>query len=155
MIIRIITTTCLLLSFGIAQAQQASYGNAINLDTAKKVAAAAALEAKKNSFKMAIAIVDTHGFQIYFEVLDDTQTGSNNIAIQKARTAAMLRRPTKALEDGVAGGRNALMTIPDAIMIEGGEPLVVDGKVIGAIGVSGGSSAQDGQVARAGAQVLK
>lgn len=153
--IKMITTTCLLLSLGCAHAQQASYGNAINLDTAKKVAAAAALEARKNNFKMAIAIVDNHGFQIYFEVLDDTQTASTNIAIQKARTAAMLRRPTKALEDGVAGGRNALMSIPDAIMIEGGEPLVLDGKVIGAIGVSGGSSAQDGQVARAGAQVVK
>lgn len=81
--IKIIATTCLLLSLGCAHAQQASYGNAINLDTAKKVAAAAALEARKNNFKMAIAIVDNHGFQIYFEVLDDTQTGSTNIAIQK------------------------------------------------------------------------
>lgn len=153
--IKIIATACLLMSLGCAHAQQASYGNAINLDTAKKVAAAAALEARKSNFKMAIAIVDNHGFQIYFEVLDDTQTASTNIAIQKARTAAMLRRPTKALEDGVAGGRNALMSIPDTIMIEGGEPLVLDGKVIGAIGVSGGSSAQDGQVARAGAQVIK
>ncbi len=155
MFTRIIIAAFLFLNLGFVHAQQASYGNAINLETAKKVAAAAAVEAKKSNFKMAIAVVDNHGFQIYFEVFDDTQTASTSIAIQKARTAAMLRRPTKALEDGVAGGRNALLTIPDAIMIEGGEPLVIDGKVIGAIGVSGGSSAQDGQVARAGAQILK
>lgn len=154
MLIRLFIATVLLLNLGVAKAQQ-SYGTAINLDMAKKVAAAAAVEAKKNNFKMAIAIVDNHGFQIYFEVFDDTQTASTHLSIQKARTAAMLRRPTKALEDGVAGGRTVLITIPDALMIEGGEPLVIDGKVVGAIGVSGGSSAQDGQVARAGAQVLK
>lgn len=151
-----LSVICALITFtGAAWAQQASYGPAVNLETAKKVAASAALEAKKNNFKMAIAIVDNHGFPIYFEMSDDTQTGSANIAIQKARTAAMFRRSTKALEDGVAGGRNALLSIPDVVMLEGGEVLIVDGKVVGAIGVSGGSSAQDGQVARAGTAVIK
>lgn len=155
MSIKTLSFFVLLLSASLASAQQPSYGAAVNLETAKKVAAASAAEAKKNNFKMAIAVVDNHGLTIYFEMQDDTQTGSANIAIQKARTAAMFRRPTKALEDGVAGGRNALLSLPDMIMLEGGEPLILDGKVIGAIGVSGGSAAQDGQVARAGAQTIK
>ena len=142
-------------TFAIAQASAPSYGVAVNLETAKKIAAAAVQEAKKNNFKMAIAVVDNHGFLVYYEMLDDTQTGSANIAVQKARTAAMFRRPTKALEDGVSGGRNALLSLPDVVMLEGGEPIVVDGKVIGAIGVSGGSTTQDGQVARAGTAAVK
>ncbi len=142
-------------TFATAQAPAPSYGVAVNLETAKKIAAAAVQEAKKNNFKMAIAVVDNHGFLVYYEMLDDTQTGSANIAVQKARTAAMFRRPTKALEDGVAGGRNALLSLPDVVMLEGGEPIVVDGKVIGAIGVSGGSTTQDGQVARAGTAAVK
>ncbi|MES2047939.1 MAG: heme-binding protein [Pseudomonadota bacterium] len=154
-VFRTTITAALLFMTSLALAQQPGYGTAVNLETAKKVAAGAALEAKKNNFKMAIAIVDNHGFPVYFEMLDDTQTGSANVAIQKARTAAMFRRPTKALEDGVAGGRNALLTIPDVVLLEGGEILVIDGKVVGAIGVSGGSTTQDGQVARAGAAVIK
>lgn len=142
-------------TFALAQTPAPSYGLPVNLETAKKIAAAAVQEAKKNNFKMAIAIVDNHGFLVYYEMLDDTQTGSANMAVQKARTAAMFRRPTKALEDGVAGGRNALLSLPDVVMLEGGEPIVVDGKIIGAIGVSGGSTTQDGQVARAGTSAVK
>ncbi|MES2018479.1 MAG: heme-binding protein [Pseudomonadota bacterium] len=155
MIIKSAIAAGLLLAASLAHAQQAAYGPGVSLEQAKKAAAAAAAEARKNGFKMALVVVDTHGFTVYMEVLDDTQTASGNLAIQKARTAAMMRRPSKALEDGVAGGRNALLSLPDLLMVEGGEPLIVGGKVIGAIGVSGASSAQDGQVARAGADALK
>ncbi|MES2126818.1 MAG: heme-binding protein [Pseudomonadota bacterium] len=142
------TGALLALAVGGAAAQQASYGHSINLEAARKLAAAAEVEAHKLNISVAISIVDTHGFPVFFEVLDDTQSASVNIAVQKARTAAMLRRPTKALEDGVGGGRNALLSLPDTILIEGGEPIIVNGKVIGAIGISGGSSAQDGTIAR-------
>lgn len=144
----------LVLAAGFSRAQQPGYGADVTIDMAKRAAAGAAAEAKKNHFKVAIAVVDNHGFPIYLEVLDDTQTSAGNIAIQKARTAAMFRRPSKALEDGVAGGRSALLSIPDIVTLEGGEPLIVGGKVVGAIGVSGGSTTQDGQVARAGAETL-
>jgi uncharacterized protein GlcG (DUF336 family) len=136
------------LAVGGATAQQASYGQSINLEAAKKLAAAAEAEARKLNLSVAISIVDTHGFPVFFEVQDDTQSASVNLAVQKARTAAMLRRPTKALEDGVGSGRHALLSLPDTILIEGGEPIVVNGKIIGAIGVSGGASAQDGTIAR-------
>lgn len=144
----------LMLAAGFARAQQPGYGADVTIDVAKRAASGAVAEAKKNHFKVAIAVVDTHGFPVYLEVLDDAQTSSGNLAIQKARTAAMFRRPSKALEDGVAGGRNAILSIPDIVTIEGGEPLIVGGKVVGAIGVSGGSSAQDGHVARAGAETM-
>lgn len=145
----------LLLATGLACAQQAGYGPSVNLDTAKKAAAAAAAEARRNGYKMAITVVDTHGTQVYFEMLDDTQIASASVAVQKARTAALWRRPTKAMEDAVAGGRNALLSVPDVLALEGGEPLMAGGKVIGAIGVSGGSSSQDGQVARVGVEAIK
>lgn len=145
----------LMLLSGAAQAQQPSYGAPISLELAKRVAASAAAEAKRQKLSVAVSIVDTHGTPVYLEVFDDTMTASPNLALQKARTAAMMRRPTKALEDGVAAGRNALLSLPDLLMIEGGEPILVSGKLVGAIGVSGGASAQDGQVARAGAEVSK
>jgi uncharacterized protein GlcG (DUF336 family) len=155
MSIKCIAAAGLMLLVGASHAQLASYGPAVNLDAAKKAAAAAVAEARKSNFKMAVAVVDTHGFPVYFELMDDTQSASGNLAIQKARTAAMFRRPTKALEEGVNGGRQSLLSVPDAILLEGGEPLIVAGKVIGAIGASGGSSVQDGQVARAGVDALK
>lgn len=140
---------------GQAFAQGPSYGPSVNLETAKKIAAGAEAEIKKNGWQMAIAVVDTHGFLVYFQLGDDTQSASGNVALQKARTAAMWRRPSKAMEDGVAGGRNSLISLPDVILIEGGVPIVVAGKIIGAVGVSGGSSAQDAQAARAGLETLK
>ncbi len=139
----------------LAMAQVPSYGTQVNLDTAKKIAAAAVVEAKKNSWPVAIAIVDNHGTLIYYEMLDDTQTASANIALEKARTSAMFRRPTKALEDAIAGGRVAVLGLPGATPIEGGLPIVVGGKIVGAIGVSGVTSQQDGQVAKAGVDALK
>jgi len=133
-----------------ASSQQPSYGAPIALEQAKQAAAGAMAEARKLKLSVAVAVVDTHGTPVYLEVLDDTMTASPNFAIQKARTAAMLRRPSKALEDGIAGGRNALLSLPDLLMIEGGEPILLNGKLVGAIGVSGGASTQDGQIARAG-----
>jgi glc operon protein GlcG len=136
-------------------AQQPSYGVPISLDLAKRAATGAVAEAKRMKLSVAVAVVDTHGTPVYLEVLDDTMTASPNFAFQKARTSATLRRPSKALEDGITGGRNALLSLPDLLMIEGGEPILVNGKLVGAIGVSGGASSQDGQIARAGIEASK
>jgi uncharacterized protein GlcG (DUF336 family) len=130
------------------------YGTPINLETAKKIAAGAVAEAKKQSWKVAVAIVDNHGMLVYYEMQDDTQTASAHIAVEKARTSATLRRPTKELEQNIADGRVAVLGL-GGMPIEGGLPIVVDGKMVGAIGVSGVTSAQDGQVARAGLDALK
>jgi len=129
------------------------YGLSISTESAKNIAAAAIAEAQKNTWKMAIAIVDTGGYLVYFEKMQDTQTGSVELAIEKARTAALFRRPTKVFQDGVAAGGEGLrlLRLTGAIPIDGGVPIIVDGKVLGAVGVSGGSGAQDGQVATAGA----
>lgn len=153
---RVAATLAITLCASGAMAQQRPpYGTAINLESAKKIAAASAAEAKKNSWNVAIAVVDNHGMLVYYEMLDDTQTASANIALEKARTSAMFRRPTKALEDAIAGGRVAVLGLPGATPIEGGLPIVVGGKIVGAIGVSGVTSQQDGQVAKAGLDALK
>jgi uncharacterized protein GlcG (DUF336 family) len=133
------------------------YGLAISPDAAKKVAAAAIAEAKKNNWAMAIAVVDGSGYLVYFERMQDTQLGSVEVAIEKAKSAALFRRPTKSFQDTVAGGGDGLrmLKLPGAIPVEGGIPLIVDGKVIGAIGASGGTSTQDGSTAQAGANAAK
>ena len=130
------------------------YGAPIGVDQARKAAAAAIAEGKKNGWTVGAAIVDTGGNLVYFERIDGTQVGSSEVAVRKAQSANAFKRPTKAFEDAVAGGRNVLMTLPGALPIEGGLPLVIDGKIAGAIGVSGATSAQDGQCAKAGADVL-
>ena len=135
--------------------QRPPYGAGIHLETAKKVGAAAVAEARKNSWNLAVAIVDNHGMLVYYEMLDDTQTASATIALEKARTSATYRRTTKELEDGIAGGRVAILGLPGATPIEGGLPIVVGGKMIGAVGVSGVTSQQDGVVAKAGVDALK
>jgi glc operon protein GlcG len=135
---------------GVDAQQRPSYGQAINLDTAKKLAAGSLAEAKKNNWNVAIAVVDTHGFLVYYEMMDDTQTSSATIAVEKARTAAMFRRPSKDFEDNIAAGRVAVLGLPGATPIDGGLPIVVGGKIIGAVGVSGVTSAQDAQIAKAG-----
>ncbi len=134
-----------------------SYGLSISTDSAKIAAAAAIAAARKNNWQQAIAIVDTGGHLVYFEKMQDTQTGSVALAIEKARTAALFRRPTKIFEDGVAAGGEGLrlLRLTGAIPIDGGVPIVVDGKLIGAIGVSGGTGAQDGRVAEAGARAVR
>ena len=132
-----------------------SYGLPVDLEQAKKVAAGAMAEAHRNSWRVAVAIVDTHGFLKYYEMMDDTQTASAAVAVDKARTAAMFRRPTKMFEEGIAGGRLALLGMHGAIPIEGGLPILLNGKVIGGIGVSGLTSVQDAQVAQAGLATLE
>ena len=132
-----------------------SYGPAVTLEQAKKIAVGAAAEAKKNNWSVVVAIVDTHGFLKYYEMMDDTQTASATVAIEKARTAAMFRRPTRMFEDAIAGGRNAIIGMPVVTPLEGGLPIVMNGKCIGAVGVSGLTSPQDAQVAQAGLDTLK
>jgi len=133
------------------------YGLSIDLENAKKVAAPAMAEAKKNNWRMAVAVVDTAGNLIYFEKMDATQAASSNIAIEKARSAATFKRPTKALQDALAAGGDGLriLGLPGAVPVEGGVPLIADGKIVGAIGVSGGTSQQDSQCAQAGANLMK
>jgi len=133
------------------------YGQAITLENAKKVTAPAIAEARKNNWAMAVAILDIGGNLVYFEKMDGTQTGSVRVAIGKARSAVMFKRSTKVFQDAVAAGGDGLriLRLEGAVPIEGGLPLVMDGKIVGAIGVSGATSAQDGVAAKAGADVLK
>lgn len=126
----------------------------INLETARKVAAAAAAEARKNGWTVAVAVVDTAGDLVYFERMDDTQVASSQVAQDKARTAVRFKRPSKAFEDALVGGRIAVLGMSGVIPLEGGIPLLADGKVVGAIGVSGVTSQQDGVCAQAGADAL-
>ena len=134
-----------------------SYGPSITLDVAKTAAAAAIAEARKNTWDMAVAIVDTAGSLVYFEKMDDTQAGSVAVAQAKARSAALFKRPTKAFQDTLAAGGEGLrvLGLVGAVPIEGGLPLFIDGKIAGAIGVSGGTSGQDGQCAQAGVAALQ
>ncbi len=143
-------------SSALAQAPM-SYGPTITADTAKKLAAPALAEAKKNNWAMAVAIVDPSGDLVYFEKMDDTQAGSTVVAVDKARSAARFKRETKAFQDALAAGGVGLriLALDGAVPIEGGIPLIVGGKIVGAIGASGGTSEQDGVVARAGANALK
>lgn len=127
---------------------------ALTLEAARQIAMAAETEAKKNDWKMVICVVDDGAHLVYLARMDGTQIGSVMVAQDKAASAVRFRRPTKALEDAVASGRTVIMKLAGAIPVEGGVPIVVDGEVIGAIGVSGGSSTQDGQVAAAGLAVV-
>src|SRR5260221_6715123 len=126
------------------------YGQEIGVDQAKKIAAGAVAESKKNGWRMAIAIVDNHGFLVYYERMDDTQTASVDVAVDKAKAAAMYRRPTKVFEDGIAKGRNALLGLRGATPIEGGLPIMAGGKAIGPTGVNRANSDQDAAAATAG-----
>jgi glc operon protein GlcG len=136
---------------------QIPYGISITTESAKTVAAASIAEAQKNHWTMAIAIVDTGGYLVYFERIQDTQTGSVDLAIEKARTSALFRRPTRVFEDGLAAGGDGLrlLRLTGANPNAGGIPIIVKGKLIGAVGVSGGSVDQDEQVAKAGVTAAK
>ena len=140
---------------GSAHAQVPQYGSSVGYEQARKIVAAAIADAKRQGLPMAVAVVDTAGQLVAFERMDNTQTASIQVSQDKAVSAAMYRRPTKAFQDLVAGGGVGLrvLTLRNANAVEGGLPLIVDGKIIGAIGVSGGSSDQDGTVAKAGADV--
>ena len=147
----------MLLSFA-AQAQMPNpYGAPISLESAKKAAAAAAAEARKNNWNMAIAITDIAGDLVYLEKMDATQTGSVMIAVDKARAAAQFKRPTKVFQDVVAGGGGGLriLGLRGAVPVDGGLPIVMDGKIVGAIGVSGAAGDQDAQCSKAGVDALK
>jgi glc operon protein GlcG len=141
-----------------AQAQMPNpYGESINLEDAMKVAAPALAEAAKLHLTMAVAIVDISGNLVYYEKMDNTQLASSTIAIDKARSAARLKRTTKSMQDAVAGGGEGLriLKLSEAVPLEGGIPLVRDGKIIGAIGASGSGGKTDSQVAQAGADSIK
>ena len=134
----------------------APYGLPITLDQAKKVMAGAEAEAKKNNWPVAIVILDSGGQIVMMQRLDNTQWGSSDIAKEKARSAVALRRPTKALQDAIAqGGVNLRFLSTGFSVLEGGIPIVVDGKIVGSVGVSGVTSAQDAQTAQAGIDNLK
>lgn len=126
----------------------------LNLAAAKRIAAAAEAEAVKNKWNVVIAILDEGGHLLYLQRADGTQVGSVDVAIAKAQSAVKFKRPTKALEDALAGGRQAILALPGAVPVEGGLPLMVGADLIGAIGVSGVTSQQDGQIAAAGAAEL-
>jgi glc operon protein GlcG len=146
-----------LASFASAQTAPPPYGEAITLEQAKKVLAAAEAEAQKNDWPVAISIVDGSGFLVAFQRLDNTQLGSVEVSLEKAKTSALFRRPTKAFEEVLEkGGVNVrVLRLPGALPIEGGLPIIHGGKVIGAIGVSGVKSTEDAQVAAAGLEALK
>jgi len=133
------------------------YGSPITLEAAKKAAAPALAEAAQNNWAMAVAVVDIAGDLVYFEKMDATQAGSVVVAVDKARSAARFKRPTRAFQDMLTSGGEGLRVfrITGAVPVEGGVPIVVDGKIVGAIGVSGGTSAQDGQCARAGVDAVR
>jgi glc operon protein GlcG len=137
-----------------AQEQRPGYGPAVNIAAAKKIAAGALAECQKNKWNVAVAIVDPHGGLVYYERMEDTQTASYDIAILKARAAATYRRTTRVFADVIAKSGPAIMTLPGAIASPGGVPIFVDGKVIGAAGVSGVTGDQDEQCAKAGIAAL-
>ena len=142
----------------VASAQMPNqYGAPINAENAKKAAAAALAEAKKNNWTMVVAITDGNGTLVYLEKMDGTQTGSVDVAQGKARSAALFKRPSKAFQDVLAAGGEGwrILGQQGAVPIDGGLPLLMDGKIVGAIGMSGGTSAQDGLAAKAGAEMLK
>lgn len=157
--IRIFWLLLLLIALsGAALAQMPNpYGPSITLEAAKKVAEPALAEAAKNHWTIAVAVVDPSGNLVYYEKMDNTQLGSANIALDKARTAALFKRPTKEFQDPLAAGGAGIriLGLQGVTPVEGGFPLVVDGKIVGAIGASGASSAQDAQCAKAGADSLK
>ena len=133
------------------------YGRSITLAEAKRAATAALAPAQTHGWAMVVAIVDPGGHLVYLEKLDETQVGSVKVAESKARSAAIFKRPTKMLQDVLARGGDGLrmLRLEGAIPVEGGVPLLVDGKLVGALGVSGGSSAEDEVCAEAGAAALR
>lgn len=145
-----------------AHAQQPSpppdYGAPITLDQAKEAVEAAQAEARRNGWRMAVAVVDPGGYLVYFERTDGTQNASVLLAQAKARTSALFRRPSKVFADQFAAGNTGFMSFPDdarPIASEGGIPIVINGMLVGAIGTSGGTGQQDGVAAIAGANAVR
>jgi glc operon protein GlcG len=133
-----------------AQDKRPDYGIAVDAAAAKKIAAGTVAECQKNGWNVAVAVVDTHGFLVYFERMDNTQTASMDIAIGKARAAATYRRTTRVFMDAINKGSPATATLPGVFASPGGVPIMVDGKVTGAVGVSGATGDQDEQCSKAG-----
>jgi uncharacterized protein GlcG (DUF336 family) len=137
-------------TLALAQDRRPDYGPDVNTAGAKKIAAGVLAECGKNQWNVAVAVVDTHGFLVYFERMDNTQYASMDIAVGKARAAATYRRPTRAFADVINKGGPATATLPGVFASPGGVPIMVDGKVTGAVGVSGVTGDQDEQCAKAG-----
>ena len=154
--VTLFTAIALFAATTLAQAP-APYGAPVPVDTAKKIAAVAIAEARKNNWTMCIAIVDPGGNLVYFEKMDGAQTGSVNVSIDKAKSAALFKRPGKVFQDILAAGGDGLriLELQGAIPVDGGFPLIMDGKIVGAIGASGGTSDQDGVTGKAGADSVK
>jgi glc operon protein GlcG len=165
-LVSLVVGTALILGASMASAQQPAaapppppppYGSPITLEQAKKVLAGAEAEAKKNNWNVVMAVLDSGGNLVMLQRMDGAQFGSIEVAKDKAYSAVAFRRPTKAFDDALAqGGANLrILRLPGASPLEGGIPIVVDGKLIGAVGVSGVTSAQDAQIGRAGIDNLK
>lgn len=150
-ITRVLGATALALFAASASAQQRpEYGTPVTVDQAKKIAAGVVAECASNKWNVAVAVVDTAGNLVYFERIENTQTASMDIAIMKARAAANYRRPTRVFLDVIAKSGPAIMTLPGVVASPGGVPIMVGGKVTGAVGVSGVTGDQDEQCAKAG-----
>jgi len=144
----------LVTSFTLVQAQQPATKRILTLSLAKKIASAAEAEALKRGSTVVIAVVDDGGYLLVLERLDDTQVASVEVGIAKARTAAIFRRPSKVFEDQVRDGRVAALGLPGAAPLQGGVPIIFEGKVIGAIGVSGNTPQEDEDIAKIGAAAI-
>jgi glc operon protein GlcG len=136
----------------VAQDRRPDYGPSVNIATAKKIAAATLAECAKNNWNVAVAVTDPHGYLVYFERMENTQYASIDIAIGKAKAAATYRRPTRVFADVINKGSPATATLPGVFASPGGLPLMADGKVTGAVGVSGVTGDQDEQCAKAGSE---
>ena len=146
-----ILAAILLMTLAVAVEAQLPTKQVLTLDAAKKIAAAAEAEARRRGATVVIAVVDDGGYLLVLERLDDTQVASVDVGIAKAKTAAIFRRPSKVFEDQVKNGRVAALALPGAVALQGGVPIIIDGKVVGAIGVSGNSPQEDEDIAKVGA----
>jgi glc operon protein GlcG len=148
---RIIFAICTLAIVAVAAKAQLPTKQVLTLDAAKRIAAASEAEAKRRGATVVIAVVDDGGYLLVLERLDDTQVASVDVGIAKARTAAIFRRPSKVFEDQVKNGRVSALALPGAVALQGGVPIIIDGKVVGAVGVSGNSPQEDEDIAKVGA----
>src|ERR1041384_4120812 len=149
---QILAAILLIVLAALAAEAQLPNKQVLTLEAAKKIAAAAEAEAKKRGATVVIAVVDDGGYLLVLERLDDAQVASVDVGIAKARTAAIFRRPSGVFEDQVKNGRIAALALPGAVALKGGVPIIIDGKVIGAVGVSGNSPQEDEDIAKAGAE---
>ena len=150
-LLRMLLATAMILTLGFSAAADLPVKKVLTLKAAKAIAGAAEAEANKRGSTVVIAVVDDGGHLLLLERLDNTQVASVEVAIGKARTAAIFRRPSKDFEDQIKNGRAATLVLPGATPLQGGLPILVDGKVVGAIGVSGNSPQEDEDIAKVGA----